>query len=465
MTNNQWHHITYVFDQTETGGVAIYIDGALDTSATNRQAWVWDTAQQIELGRSHTSYWRRYNGSMDDFMFYNRALTPAQVATLAAGTVDTSGLVCRLDFAAAPVGDVLVDSSPAGLHPGTNIGVTWAASEAGRNGVMQFTSIPVNQITVPPAEELNSLTTTITFWMKSAGNTDAGGHDGAIIFDHRTTAGDVIVMNDDGTLFVQATYTGGGVVNQFATVNVVNDDQWHHIAYTADQTAFGQVQIYIDGVLDTAQANTHAWFWPTNQQIILGITRAPYWRKYTGFLDEFQIYDRVLTGTQIGQVITDGAIMPDPFISVQPQSVLVAPGAAVTRSVAATGTGTLSYQWQQNGTNRVGQTSATLSLPSAAVTDTGTYRCVVTSSVGQSISLEAKLTVGVAPELALNLYPGINVTGTVGLHYRVDYAEAVSPGTWLTLTDIAALPSSPFFVLDPQAAAYPSRFYRALLLP
>lgn len=40
-----------------------------------------------------------------------------------------------------------------------------------------------------------------------------------------------------------------------------------------------------------------------------------------------------------------------------------------------------------------------------------------------------------------------------------------SPTQWLTLTNIAALPASPFFVLDPQAATHPSRYYRALLLP
>ncbi|MCX6928440.1 MAG: hypothetical protein NT154_35315 [Verrucomicrobia bacterium] len=85
------------------------------------------------------------------------------------------------------------------------------------------------------------------------------------------------------------------------------------------------------------------------------------------------------------------------------------------------------------------------------MTDAGNYLCGVTSSVDQSISLHATLRVGVTPELAINFYADMNLTGTVGLHYRVDYAEAPSPDTWLTLTNIAALPSSPFFVLDPHA--------------
>ena len=103
--------------------------------------------------------------------------------------------------------------------------------------------------------------------------------------------------------------------------------------------------------------------------------------------------------------------MPDPLITLQPQSAMVPPGTAVNLSVAATGTGTLSYQWQKNDTNLTGQISATLSLPSAAYTDSGNYRCVVSSSVGQSISLEATLSVEFKPVILTQpapytTYPG-----------------------------------------------------------
>ena len=50
---------------------------------------------------------------------------------LEADVIDAS-LKVRLNFDAAPVGDVIADTSPAGGHPGTNSLATWAASESGR---------------------------------------------------------------------------------------------------------------------------------------------------------------------------------------------------------------------------------------------------------------------------------------------------------------------------------------------
>lgn len=163
---------------------------------------------------------------------------------------------------------------------------------------------------------------------------------------------------------------------------------------------------------------------------------------------------------------TDTTILPpDPLITAQPLSVTTAPGTTVTMTVTATGTGTLTYQWQQNGINQVGQTKATLSLPNVALTDAGSWRCVVTGPIGTNTSKAVTLTVGAAGQIALNLYPGLNVTGTVGLKYRVEYANALTPNTWVTLTNLPPLPASPFFVLDPTPGTLTSRFYRTVLLP
>ena len=69
------------------------------------------------------------------------------------------------------------------------------------------------------------------------------------------------------------------------------------------------------------------------------------------------------------------------------------------------------------------------------------------------------------PELALNIYPGLNLTGTVGRGYRVEYANVLTPNTWVTLTTINLLTTSPTFVMDPTPGTLNSRFYRAVQLP
>ncbi len=80
----------------------------------------------------------------------------------------------------------------------------------------------------------------------------------------------------------------------------------------------------------------------------------------------------------------------------------VCSGAAVAFTVTATGSGTVSYQWQKNGANLSdggnisGATTATLSINPADVGDAANYRCVVTAGCGSATSDEAALVVRAA---------------------------------------------------------------------
>ena len=84
-----------------------------------------------------------------------------------------------------------------------------------------------------------------------------------------------------------------------------------------------------------------------------------------------------------------------PSISTQPSSQSVMVGQSASFAVVATGTGTLNYQWQKNGTAIAsGSTSSSYTTPPAVATDTGAqFRVVVSNSAGQAISNPATLTV------------------------------------------------------------------------
>ena len=83
-----------------------------------------------------------------------------------------------------------------------------------------------------------------------------------------------------------------------------------------------------------------------------------------------------------------------PTITTQPQSQTVKEGTAVTFSVVASGRAPLSYQWQRNGANIAGATSASYTLSSPTVADSGAqFRVVVTNTVGSVTSSAATLTV------------------------------------------------------------------------
>lgn len=83
-----------------------------------------------------------------------------------------------------------------------------------------------------------------------------------------------------------------------------------------------------------------------------------------------------------------------PTITSQPAAQSVATGGAATFTVAATGTGTLSYQWQVNGTDIAGATSASYTTPATVAGDSGkSYSVKVSDSTGTTSSAAAALTV------------------------------------------------------------------------
>jgi hypothetical protein len=109
-------------------------------------------------------------------------------------------------------------------------------------------------------------------------------------------------------------------------------------------------------------------------------------------------------------------------------------------TVAATGDGTLSYQWRKDGSILVAGTSATLTLATATAADAGVYECVVTNTVGGSsqvaVSSGAILAVNSAPAIvaqpvAQSTAPGGSVVfmvvasgnGTLGYQWKKDGVE------------------------------------------
>ena len=98
--------MAYVYDQSASGSITIYIDGVQDTSQANTRAWSWTATQRIELGRSHDSFWHAYDGELDDFRIYNRLLTADEVMQIATSDalVDARALKVRFNFDAPPDG-------------------------------------------------------------------------------------------------------------------------------------------------------------------------------------------------------------------------------------------------------------------------------------------------------------------------------------------------------------------------
>ncbi|MBL9187944.1 MAG: hypothetical protein JNK23_10730 [Opitutaceae bacterium] len=85
----------------------------------------------------------------------------------------------------------------------------------------------------------------------------------------------------------------------------------------------------------------------------------------------------------------------------QPQNQTVALGADVTFRAAATGVGALGYQWRKDGADIAGATGSTLTLRGVTAAQAGSYDVVVTDTLGATVSLAGRLTLGApVPEVA-----------------------------------------------------------------
>jgi O-glycosyl hydrolase len=143
-----------------------------------------------------------------------------------------------------------------------------------------------------------------------------------------------------------------------------------------------------------------------------------------------------------------------PAITTQPTSKAVAPGQTATFSVVATGTGTLSYQWQKSGAAIAGATAASYTTPAAASTDNGaTFRVVVSNANGSTTSASATLTVSSSAAPGSQLI-AINAGGGAVAPFAAD--KGFSGGTQFSTTNTVSTASA---VSPAPAAVYQTERY------
>ncbi len=101
-----------------------------------------------------------------------------------------------------------------------------------------------------------------------------------------------------------------------------------------------------------------------------------------------------------------------PTITRQPHTQLAQPGCTVAFSAAATGNGTLTYQWQENGTNLPGQTSTNLALLNVQPPEFGNYTMIASNAYGSATSAVAVLALDHLPVpggIIAQRFPGAGV--------------------------------------------------------
>ena len=117
-------------------------------------------------------------------------------------------------------------------------------------------------------------------------------------------------------------------------------------------------------------------------------------------------YDLLATNS-VGNATSSSATLTvtlPPVISSHPQNRSATLGQSATLSVTATGTGTLTYQWQKDGVNVAGATQASFTIASVQVTSIGDYAVLITDAGGSITSSAASLTI---PGIPTGIWRGL----------------------------------------------------------
>lgn len=136
---------------------------------------------------------------------------------------------------------------------------------------------------------------TVAVWVKTTNTARQGvatwGNSG-------TFSRNTFVINGNGT--VRFEYQGGG---QNSTLTI-NDDVWHHIAYTYDGA---EIKVYIDGVLDFTRPEIRIDTGVAgDRQITIGSEGSSdgslTFRPFSGAMDDFRLYNRALSASEIAEL-------------------------------------------------------------------------------------------------------------------------------------------------------------------
>jgi hypothetical protein len=98
------------------------------------------------------------------------------------------------------------------------------------------------------------------------------------------------------------------------------------------------------------------------------------------------------TYTTPGIVVKVDPLSGPPDILTQPANVIEHPGETATFAILAEGRG-VTYQWQRNGINISGATSAAYTFAVAAADDGAAFHCVVTNANGSTTSIDVTVTI------------------------------------------------------------------------
>ncbi len=284
-----WYYITITFESNSN----LYVNGVLEDTGDNFN--FFDNSNNLKIGGGTSN--RYFEGSLDEVAIYDRVLTSTEISELYnSGNGETAPNVADDYIYYLPM-DSLTDLSGNNYNAESYEGV-----KISDNSILEtsFDFEGGNEyLRIANPYDIKSGDFSVSFWINYDDFNNAG-----IIANNPSnpTQRKVIIYNNNERLRFQT--KGSGSTSNFDSTTLLNKNQWYHIVVTRTGSSG---EIYINGNLDkigttaTGDLSSNS-DWIIGNYDVVGTT-GPF---FDGNLDEFAVYDRVLTSTEISELYNNG---------------------------------------------------------------------------------------------------------------------------------------------------------------
>jgi hypothetical protein len=277
-----WTHLVGVYDAS-AGQLRLYVNGELKASAN--VAGVFSASRATVIGHDkwdgNPNFHAPWHGAIAEVKLWNRALSVAEIAPLAATTVGS----WSLDGHGG-------DDSPWGHDATPTASVSWTADRAGNPGsAAAVNGVNAALTTAGPVVRTNQ-SFTVAAWVKlsAKGYATIVSQDGTnfgafyLIYDLPSDRWAVTMTTADTNPGWQPVYS-----NTLAQLN-----RWTHLAAVYDASA-RSLRLYVDGQLQGALANVVGWAAGSRLRIATNIHN----QYLNGAVDDVRVFAGALPPSEI----------------------------------------------------------------------------------------------------------------------------------------------------------------------
>ncbi|CAF2050763.1 unnamed protein product [Rotaria magnacalcarata] len=284
LTTNKWYHVACVYDLT-TQTQSVWLNGVVDGSSS--VSAYQDTSGTATIGAIYNSSSTVcFNGYLDQVRYKTIAKTASEI-------LDDATLYVYHSFDSSS----LVDNGPNGINGSAFGNVTFTAGVV--NEAVQFSSGAYLYYTYSPFYFLgitNHLFS-ISLWVKPMKNYTVS----TLVFVRRLSGWCAHFLVIDSTGSLKACLWNGG--NVIISGPILPLNSWTHIGYT--YSASNGIQLYINGTLYSTSGSITFSASGVPMYMILGSDTGltyctpGYGSSFTGTMDEFYLYNRELSASEI----------------------------------------------------------------------------------------------------------------------------------------------------------------------